>query len=189
MRGWFAAVIAVLLPLNAALAQTAQSPAEGLPPDPRSPQRLAAPQRQVLATVARNSATAQQLGTLAGVHAEPGRLAQLAQEMALTNSDLSRELAQLSGPENLPLRQRLDDTELARMRALATSDRPGFGRALLGWITRTYPDTITGIDTLGRSDPRYAALADAALPRLREQLAAAQQLAQAAMEEGGREAH
>lgn len=186
MRGWFAAVIAVLLPLHAALAQT---PAEGLPPDPRAPQRLAAPQRQMLATIARNSATASQLGTMAGIHAEPGRLAELAQAMALTNSGLSRELAQLAGPENLPLRQRLDDTELARMRALATSDRAGFGRALVGWITRTYPDTITGIDTLGRGDPRYAALAEAALPQLREQLAAAQQLAQAAMEEGAREAH
>lgn len=189
MRGWFAAMIAVLLPLHVALAQTPQSPAEGLPPDTRAPQRMAAPQRQMLATIARNSATAQQLGTLAGVHAEPGRLAQLAQQMALTNSDLSRGLAQLAGPENLPLRQRLDESELARMRALARSDQAGFGRALVGWINRTYPDTITGIDTLSREDPRYAALAEAALPQLREQLNAAQQLAQAAMEEGAGEAH
>lgn len=184
MRGWFAAVIVLLLPLHAALAQT-----EGLPPDPRSGQRLSAPQRQTLATIARNSATASQLGTLAGAHPESGRLAELAQAMALTNSGLSRELVQLAGPENLPLRERMDEGELARLRAMASNDRAGFGRALVGWITSHYPDTINGIDALGRSDPRYATLAEAALPQLREQLAAAQQLAQAAMESGSRESH
>lgn len=189
MRGWFVAAIALLLPLHAALAQS-----EGLPPDPRSSQRLPAPQRQMLATIARNSATASQLGNLAGIHGdssrpEANRLGELAQAMALTNSGLNRELAQLAGPENLPLRERMDEGELARLRAMATSDRAGFNRALVGWITRHYPDTINGIDTLGRNDPRYAALAEAALPQLREQLAAAQQLAQAAMENGSRESH
>lgn len=184
MRGWFAAFVVLVLPLHCALAET-----QGLPPDHRSNQRLAAPQRQMLATIARNGATATQLGNLAGAHAENGRLSELARAMALTNGGLLRDLGQVAGPENLPLRERLDEGELNRLRALAGTDRASFGRELVGWITRTYPDTINGIDTLGRSDPRYAALAEAALPQLREQLAAAQQLAQAAMESGTRDSH
>lgn len=184
MRWWFAVVAATLLPLQAAQAQS-----EGLPPDVRHAPRLAAPARQMLSTIARNSATASQLGTLAGSHAEPGRLHQLAQAMAQTNNDLGRALSQLAGPENLPLRERIDEGELARMRALAANDRAGFGRAVIGWITAHYPDTINGIDSLGRNDPRYAQLAEAALPLLREQLAAAQQLAQESMDSGARDTH
>ncbi|MGE5476052.1 MAG: DUF4142 domain-containing protein [Bacteroidales bacterium] len=184
MRGWIAAVFAALLPFGPAMAEE-----QGLPPDPRGGQRLAAPQRQMLATIARNSATAAQLGTLASNRAEPGRLGALAQAMALTNTGLSRALAQTAGPENLPLRERLDENELARLRALASNNHERFGQELVAWINRHYPDTITGIDMLGRSDPRYAALAEVALPQLREQLAAAQQLAQAATEGGVRESH
>lgn len=184
MRGLVAAAIFALLGAPVALAQS-----EGLPPDSREAERMAPSQRQMLGTVARNAATAAQMGAIAGSRAEGGRLSELAHAMAMTNGGLSQDLAQLAGPENLPLRERLDEGELARLRALANSDRAGFGRELVAWITRNYPDSITGIETLGRADPRFAALAQAALPQLREQLSAAQELAQAAMESGTRESH
>lgn len=184
MRGLVAAVIVALLSAPAAQAQS-----EGLPPDPNAPQRLSAPQRQMLGTVARNAATAAQVGSIAGSHADAGRLGELGRAVAVTNGSLMQELAHLAGPENLPLRERLDEGEVARLRALAANDRAGFGRELVGWITRHYPDLINGVDTLGRNDPRYGALAQAALPQLREQLSAAQELAQAAMEGGVRQTH
>lgn len=184
MRGLVAAAILALL-----WAPTVRAQSEGLPPDSRETQRMAPSQRQMLGTVARNAATAAQMGNFAGSRAEDGRLAELAHAMALTNGGLMQQLAQVAGPENLPLRERLDEGELARLRALAGSDRAGFGRELVAWITRHYPDTITGIETLGRTDPRFGALAQTALPQLREQLSAAQELAQAAMESGTRESH
>lgn len=184
MRGPIAAVIVTLLSAPAAQAQS-----EGLPPDANAPQRLSAPQRQMLGTVARNAATAAQVGSIAGSQADAGQLGELARAMAVTNGGLAQELARLAGPENMPLRERLDEGEVARLRALATSDRAGFGRELVGWITRHYPDLINGVDTLGQNDPRYGALAQTTLPQLREQLSAAQELAQAAMEEGGRQSH
>lgn len=184
MRGLVAAVIVALLSLPAAFAQD-----QGLPGDPNAPRRLSAPQRQMLGTIARNAATAVQVGAMAGRQGETGPVGELAQAMAVTNGALSQELARLAGPENMPLRERLDESEVARLRALAATDRTGFGREVVGWITRTYPDLINGVDTLARDDPRYGALAEAALPQLREQLSAAQELAQAAMESEGREAH
>lgn len=184
MRGLLAAVILVLLSAPAALAQS-----EGLPPDPRAPQRLTAPQRQMLGTVARNAATAAQMGSIAGSHGDTGRLGELAHAMAVTNGGLAQELARLAGPENMPLRERLDEGEVARLRAMAANDRAAAGRELVGWITRHYPDLINGIDTLGQADRNYAALAQSTLPHLREQLSAAQELAQAAMEGGERESH
>lgn len=178
MRGLIAVVILAVLTAPGAWGQSA-----GLPPDnSRNAQRLPAPQRQMLGTVARNAATAAQMGAMAGSRAEPGQLAQLAQAMAMTNGGLMQELGRLAGPENLPLRERVDDGELARLRALAGNDRTRFGREMLAWINRHYPDTIMGIDTLAKSDPRFAALAGTALPQLREQLAAAQELAQSALE-------
>lgn len=184
MRGLIAAAIFALLSAPAALAQS-----EGLPPDSHAPQRLSASQRQMLGTVARNAATAAQMGSIAGSQGDTGRLGELAHAMAVTNGGLTQELARLAGPENMPLRERVDEGEVARLRGLSAGDRSGFGRELVGWITRHYPDLITGIDTLGQSDPRYGALAQATLPQLREQLSAAQELAQAAMESGGRESH
>lgn len=184
MRGLVAAVIFALVSASAAWGQS-----EGLPPDSRAPQRLTTPQRQMLGSIARNAATAAQMGAIAGSHEEPGRLSQLAHAMAITNGGLSQELARVSGPENMPLRERLDEGELARLRALAANDRAGFGRELVGWITRHYPDLITGMDHLAQSDPRYGALAQTTLPQLREQLSAAQELAQAAMEGGVRDTH
>lgn len=177
MRVCSAALIAVLLSAAPAWSQT-----NGLPADRSAPQRLAPQQRQMLATAARNAATASQLGTLAGHRAEAGRLSELAQAMAATNGGLARQLAQLAGPENMPLRERQDEAELTRLRAMATHDRAAFGRELVAWITAHYPTTIRNVETLGERDPRYAALAEAALPQLREQLAAAQQLAQATAE-------
>lgn len=177
MRGLSAILIALMLALAIGPVH-----AQGLPGDPRDSQRLPPPQRQMLATIVRNAATASQLGALAGAHAEGGRLAELSHAMALTNGGLSQTLAQMAGPGNLPLRERLDEAELARLRVLAANDRALFGREVLGWITRHYPDTIRGVESLGRNDPRYAALAETTLPQLREQLAAAQELAQAAME-------
>lgn len=183
MRGCCIAVIAAMLSAPAAAqAQTAQTLTEGLPADHNGVQRLAPQQRQILATIIRNAATASQLGSLAGRRGETGRLGELAQAMALTNGGLNQTLTQLAGPENLPLRERMDEGELTRLRALAGRDRAAFDRALVGWITSHYPDTIRNVDSLSQNDPRYAALADQALPQLREQLAAAQQLAQAAME-------
>ena len=177
---------ALLVPalLSAALVwpPIAWAQTEGLPGDQRNATRLAPQQRQMLATVARNAATASQLGALAGSRAEPGRLGELVHEMAITNGGLLQQLAQTAGPENLPLRERLDEGELNRLRALAGNDRALFGREVLGWITRHYPDTIRNVESLGQADPRYGALAQATLPQLREQLDAAQQLAQAAME-------
>ncbi|MCR6631088.1 MAG: DUF4142 domain-containing protein [Magnetospirillum sp.] len=185
MRGWTAAFVAALLSVSPALAQQ-----EGLPGDSHGTTRLAPQQRQMLATVARNAATAIQLGNLGGTRAGESRLSQLSQSMAVTNGGLAQQLAQVAGPENLPLRERLDEAEIARLRALAGNDRTGFSRELVGWITRHYPDTIRNIESLGEGDPRYAALAEATLPQLREQLAAAQQLAQAAMEgEAPRQPH
>lgn len=175
---------APLLPLLALLLAAQPAPAaerEGLPPDTRA-QRLAPEQRQMLATVARNAATAAQLGNIAGTRMGGNRLGALSQAMAVTNGGLAQQLGQLAGPENLPLRERLDQTEINRLHALAGADRAGFSRQLVGWITRHYPDTIRNIELLGGQDPRYAALAQAILPQLREQLAAAQQIAQAAME-------
>lgn len=176
MRAWCAALIVAVLSTTA-LAQT-----EGLPPDRNVPSRLEPQQRQMLAAVMRNAATASQLANLTSSRAATGRLAELAQAMALTNSGLTQQLAQLAGRENLPLRERQDEAQIARLRALAGSDRGAFGRELVGWITDRYPDTIRNIEALGERDPRYAALAQNALPQLREQLAAAQQLAQAALE-------
>lgn len=181
MQAWCAVLFVLALAAPPALAQSRQ-PAEGLPGDSRETQRLAPPQRQMLATVARNAATASQLAGLAGAHAEGGRLGELAQAMALTNGGLAQNLAQLAGPGNLPLRERTDQGELERLRVLAANDRALFGREMLGWVTRHYPDTIRGVEALGQADPRFAALAQTALPHLREQLAAAQQMAQAAME-------
>lgn len=181
MRVWYAVLVILALYGGPALGQGRQ-PAEGLPGDSRDSQRLAPSQRQMLATVMRNAATASQLGGLAGAHAEGRRLGELAQAMALTNGGLAQNLAQLAGPGNLPLRERLDEGELARLRVLAANDRALFNRELLAWVTRHYPDTIRGMDSLSQADARFAGLAEAALPQLREQLAAAQELVQAAME-------
>jgi hypothetical protein len=174
-----AAFIAAML-----LALPAWAETEGLPPDTHGTARLAPGQRQMLATVARNAATATQLGTLASSRAGHSRLGELAQAMAVTNGGLAQQLAQAAGTENLPLRERLDEAEITRLRTLAGNDQSRFGRELLGWITRNYPDTIRNVERLGADDSRYAALADVTLPQLREQLSAAQELAQAATEDG-----
>ncbi|HTH15593.1 MAG TPA: DUF4142 domain-containing protein [Magnetospirillum sp.] len=177
MRGRILALLAVLLTGAPALAAE-----EGLPGDSRSAQRLAPEQRQMLATVARNAATAAQLGSIASPRMGASRLGELSQSMAVTNGGLAQQLVELAGPENLPMRERLDQSEIARLRALASNDPAGLSRQLVGWITSHYPDTIRNVETLGSQDPRYAALAQATLPQLREQLAAAQQIAQSAME-------
>lgn len=177
MLGRAAAFIAILLVIQPAWAEQ-----EGLPPDSHGTLRMAPQQRQMLASAARNATTAMQLGSLGSRSSGQSRLGELAQAMAVTNGGLAQQLAETAGPENLPLRERMDEAEIAHLRSLAGNDHTRFGRELVGWITRHYPDTIRNVEALGASDPRYAALADTTLPQLREQLAAAQQLAQAAME-------
>lgn len=155
---------------------------KGLPPDPRGAQsgRLDTRERQAVAALARNAGTAQALGSLATKRASGGRLGELGQAMAVTNAGLAQQLAQLAGPENMPLRERTDQGELQRLQAMGT-DREGFGRELVAWINAHYPDSIRNIEMLGRDDPRYAALAEATLPQLRQQLSVAQEIAQAAI--------
>lgn len=177
MRASAIAVLALLLAGPA----WAQSEREGLPPDPRAT-RLDTQERQMLGALARNAATAQQLGSLASNRSGQSRLGQLGQSMAVTNAGLSMQLMELAGAENLPMRERVDQAEIQRLQAMAGSDRQNFSREVLGWINRNYPDTIRNMDALGRRDTRYAALAETTLPQLREQLSAAQELAQAAME-------
>lgn len=174
-----AAFALVLLLASPALAQQ-----EGLPADPRGAHsgRLEARERQALAALARNAATAQQLGTLTNKRAGQDRLAELGQSMAVTNAGLMEQLAQLAGPENLPLRERIDQGEIQRLQGMTGADPRNFSREIIAWINKNYPDTIRNMEMLGREDSRYTALADATLPQLRSQLSAAQDLAQAAME-------
>jgi hypothetical protein len=156
---------------------------EGLPADPRGAQagRLDTRDRQAVAALARNAGTAQALGNLATKRASGGRLGELGQSMALTNAGLAQQLAQLAGPENMPLRERADQGELQRLQAMG-SDRESFGRELVGWITAHYPASIRNLEMLSRGDPRYATLAETALPQLRQQLSVAQEIAQAAIQ-------
>jgi hypothetical protein len=175
----FAVFAAALLLAAPAFAQS-----EGLPADPRGAQsgRLDTRERQALAALARNAGTAQALGNLASKRVAGERLGELGQSMALTHAGLAQELAQLAGPENMPLRERTDQGEIQRLQSLPSTDRASFGREMIGWINQHYPDTIRNMEMLGRQDPRYAALAEATLPQLRQQLSAAQEIAQAAME-------
>lgn len=179
----FAAFALVLLALPI-WTQQARAQQDGLPADPRGAQsgRLDTRERQALATVARNAATAQQLGTLATKRSGLGRLGELGQSMTVTNGGLAQQLAQLAGPENLPLRENMDHGEVQRLQGMARVDSRNFNQELLAWINKTYPDTIRNVEMLGRQDSRYATLAEATLPQLREQLSAAQQLAQSTME-------
>jgi len=175
----FAVFAAALLLAAPAFAQN-----EGLPADPRGAQsgRLDTRERQALAALARNSGTAQALGTLASKRVAGERLGELGKSMALTHAGLAQELAQLAGPENMPLRERTDHNELQRLQSMPGDNREAFGREMVAWINRHYPDTIRNMEMLGRQDPRYAALAEATLPQLRQQLSAAQEIAHAAME-------
>ncbi|MBC7905412.1 MAG: DUF4142 domain-containing protein [Rhodospirillaceae bacterium] len=179
MMRLFAAFALVLL-----LAAPVWAQQDGLPADPRGAQsgRLEARERQALAALARNAATAQQVGTLATKRAGQGRLGELGQSMTVTNGGLTEQLAQLAGPENMPLRERIDQGEVQRLQGMASADPGNFSREVIAWINKNYPDTIRNMEMLGREDSRYTALADATLPQLRDQLSAAQQLAQAAME-------
>jgi hypothetical protein len=173
----FALVLLMALP---AFAQQ-----QGLPADPRGAQsgRMEARERQALAALSRNANTAQQLGTLANKRGGQGRISELGQSMAVTNAGLAEQLAQLAGPENLPLRERMDQNEVQRLQGMAGADPRTFSRELIAWINRNYPDTIRNMEMLGRENSRYATLAEATLPQLREQLSAAQELAQAPMED------
>jgi hypothetical protein len=177
MRRFAICAVAMLLALPAWAQQ------EGLPADPRGAQsgRMDTRERQALAALARNAATAQQLGTLATKRIGQGTVGELGQSMAVTNGGLAQQLAELTGPENLPLRERIDQCEVQRLQSMS-NDRQSFSRELVAWINRNYPDTIRNMEMLGRENGRYAGLADATLPQLREQLNAAQSLAQAAME-------
>lgn len=177
------ALALALLPVMPAAAR--QDPQRGLPPDPRAVGRLEAEERQMLAGITRNAATAARLGAVAGARLGGSPLAELGQAMALTNSGLEQQLAQVAGPENMPLRERADHGRLERLQALSRSDRHAFSREMVAWIVANYPDTIRNMEELGRRDGRYAALAEAALPPLRQQLSAAQDLTQAAMEGTG----
>ncbi|MBX9634540.1 MAG: DUF4142 domain-containing protein [Magnetospirillum sp.] len=183
MMRHLAAFALVLLSLPA-WAQQARTEEKGLPADPRGAQsgRLDTRERQALAALARNAATAQQLGFLASQRAGQGRLGELGQSMAATNAHIGQGLTQLAGPENLPLRERIDQNQIQRLRDMAGADRHNFNRELIGWINRTYPSTIRNMEMLGHDDRRYAALAEATLPQLRLQLSAAQELAQTTME-------
>lgn len=173
---WRAAVLALaILSAQPVLAQQ-----QGLPGDPPATGRMNAEDRRLLAGVARNAATASQLGALAGARLAGTPQAELGQAVAATNTALEQHLARLAGPENLPLRERLDQRLIERLQALSRTDRDGFGRELAAWVATAYPETIRGLDQLGRRDGRYAALATAALPPLRRQLAAAQDMTQAA---------
>lgn len=175
----FAAVALVVLLAAPALAQQ-----EGLPADPHAAQtgRMEARELQALAALARNSATAQQLGSLANKRAGQGRLAELGQSMAVTNSSLAQQLAQLAGPGNLPLRERIDQSEIQRLQDMTVTDSGNFNREMVAWINKNYPDSIRNMEMLGHENSRYAALAAATLPQLRAQLSAAQDIAQAALE-------
>lgn len=166
------------------LAPPALAEQEGLPPDPRGAQlgRLDARERQALAALARNAATAQQLGTLANKRIGQSRLGELGQSMAVTNAGLVEQLTQLAGPENLPLRERIDQNEIQRLQGMTGADPSNFNREFVAWINKNYPDTIRNMEMLGRADSRYSPLASATLPQLRQQLSAAQEMAQAAME-------
>lgn len=178
MRRFAIAATAILLALPAWAQQN------GLPPDPRGAARLDARERQTLATVARNAATAQQLGSLANNRMGDSRLGQLGQSMAVTNSSLGQHLTRLAGVENLPLRERIDRDEIQRLQGIAGTDRQDFGRELVAWITANYPGTIRNMEMLGRQDGRYSTLAEATLPQLRDQLNTARDLAQELVQAG-----
>lgn len=163
-------------------AQPAAAQQSGLPPDLRGASRLEAGERRMLAGLTRKAVTAARLGAMAGARLEGSPLAELGQAMAQTNAALELHLARLGGPENTPLRERADHRLIERLHALSRSDRHAFGRELAAWTIANYPAVIRDMEELGRRDGRYTALALAALPLLRGQLAAAQDLAQTAME-------
>lgn len=178
MRGYVVVALA-LLSSQPVLAQQ-----QGLPGDPPAAGRMERPDRQLLAGLTRNAATAAQLGSLAAARLSGSPMAELGQAMARTNSGLEQQLIRLAGPENLPLRERLDQRLIDRLQTLSKSDRPRVGREVVGWVGMHYPDTMRDLGQLARRDSRYAPLAEAALPLLRQQLDAAQAMTQAAARQG-----
>lgn len=141
-----------------------------------------APQQEAgegaLERLAQDVTAAQQVGTLAAGKNLQVDYALLGDQMALANARINEVLDQMAGQD---VERFMDEQSRERFESMSDLNQEEFADQFLAFIGDVYPRIIDNIEALAQQQPDapgIQVLAQEAVPALREQLGAAEQLAQ-----------
>lgn len=138
---------------------------------------------QALQALSRNAVAGQQLGNLAASKQAPAQIRDLGDRMVVVNSEINERLDKAAAQEGLRLPERMPPEAQRRFDSLADTNQVEFGRGLVAWVNENYPVSIRALQAIA-DHPQFSELASTAIPALRDQLRASQQMAQA-FDQGG----
>lgn len=138
---------------------------------------------QALNALSRNAVAAQQFGNLAASKQAPADIRDLGDRMVVANSEINERLDAVSARLGVELPQRMPASDQAFFEALAETNQDEFARGLVAWVNEVYPKSIRALQAMA-DDPALAELSRTAIPALRDQLRASQQMAQAYFQGG-----
>ncbi|MGE5548677.1 MAG: DUF4142 domain-containing protein [Solirubrobacterales bacterium] len=178
VRIWQAtAALLVIAPLAAAPALSQQA-------GPSQDQQAATGQRettQELGQLAQDAIAAQQMGNLAADKDTRAGYQLLGDQMSLTNAQINKRLDQLAKETRQNVPRTMDAQSKARFEELKATNQERFAEGFVRFIDETYPRMIQNIEDIAKRSPESpaaTALANEALPALRDQMQTARQLAQ-----------
>lgn len=176
-----AAALSLALGAGPTLAQNAPGQAER-PAAPGAQAPLSqAQETRMLERLAADVMAAQQVGYLAADKNLQASYAMLGDQVALAAAEVNQRLDRVVRDNNITLPRRMDPQAMARFEQMKEMNQQRFAQNFLAFINDTYPRIISGIEGLARTSaqsPAIAQLTQDSLPKLRDQLRSAQQLAQ-----------
>lgn len=136
--------------------------------------------RNALEAISSGAVEAQQFGNLAASKNASGVVRDLGNVMILLHGEINDRLDELGlGDEIRPLPETMSEGDQARLNELRDLNDRAFNAGFAAWITDAYPYMIASWERVGQLDG-FGALADAVVPRLKDQLGVAEQVVAAA---------